>query len=99
MIGVAKPARVVDPKFRDWIRRQPCLVCTDVQRGGTECAHVRSRGAGGGDLRNCVPLCPRHHHELHFWGARTFQARYRITLKRMASTYWRRYCDAPTPAF
>src|SRR6266704_76396 len=60
--------KAVNVPYREWIRAFACLL-----RGldpahrcplgflGSECAHVKSRGAGGNDLGNCVPLCAFHH--------------------------------------
>lgn len=74
----SKPTRktfgkVEDRAYRDWIRMLPCLVfekvpgasCSfwSVSRPGVEVAHVRTRGAGGADRGNLVPLCPKHHDE------------------------------------
>lgn len=47
--------------------------------GEIEAAHVRSRGAGG-DRRDLVPLCSRHHRQQHDVGIETFQKIYALNL-------------------
>jgi hypothetical protein len=56
----------------------------EVCRGSVECAHVKSKGAGGDDRGNCVPLCSRHHRHQHDLGIYTFQRRYGIDLPAVA---------------
>lgn len=73
------------PELRDWIGCQFCVgrewvaghVCGySVARKQVECAHVRTRGAGHGDLFNVVPMCPALHDateagKRHAWERRT----------------------------
>lgn len=66
-----------DPAYADWIRQMVCLVCCGRP---AEAAHVRSRGAGGDDRGNLVPLCHQHHAEQHRIGIRSFADRYDINL-------------------
>lgn len=65
-----------DEAFRDFIRHQPCIVAGrpgHTCRGAVECAHLKSRGAGGTDRGgNCVSLCARAHGEQHAMGIQTF---------------------------
>src|SRR5437773_1390050 len=75
---LAKPRRTYLPAFREWIRGRYCLLhdmgilpanaCdgfTDAYgHVVTECAHVKSRGSGGDDPNNLIPLCGKHHR----WG-------------------------------
>ena len=70
-----------------WIRTHRCLVgdgCGII----THAHHVRSNtGAGTGyrpDDRWAVPLCPKHHAELHQKGAKTFEAKYCLNLRSCA---------------
>ena len=67
-----------------WIRTLPCLVpnCTAYP---SECAHVHSRGAGGDDIGNTVPLCTGHHAEQHSTGIVTFSDRYHLNLTYRAA--------------
>src|SRR6266550_7687589 len=59
-------------------------VCPVGDWGVIDAAHVKSRGAGGKDRANLVPLCHWHHMEQHDLGIRTFQCRYGIDLKVIA---------------
>lgn len=69
-----------DPELRAFVHQQPCLVASPACRGLIECAHVRSRGAGGKDWDNLVPLCTHHHREQHYLGRRSFEFRYKVRL-------------------
>lgn len=103
MIGVPKNPPIRDDAFREWIRAQPCHLgdrdpceCGGYQRVSnrhlaTECSHIKSRGAGGGDPANIVPQCGTHHKELHRIGRKTFERRYGVALAVEADDYWERY--------
>lgn len=93
---------------RAWIRTLPCFVCTGVQQhfGGderwrqvhpTEAAHVKSRGAGGADVGNTVPLCTAHHQNQHLKGMQSFCHTFGIDLKaeaeKLAAEYGRITAD------
>jgi hypothetical protein len=81
-----------DPAYCAWIRTHPCVAAGrgDWIDGGkpcagrVECAHVVSRGAGGPDVANTVPLCTRHHREQHTIGIRSFETRYGLNLEMKA---------------
>ena len=77
-------ANLRSPEYQAWIRLQFCSVKGGCD-GMTECAHVKSRGAGGADRGNCVPLCRRHHREQHTLGIQTFQYLYHIDLAAVAA--------------
>lgn len=76
-----------DGQYAARIRRLPCAV------GGTLCDtavhshHVRSVGAGGGES-DMVPLCWRHHDELHRIGRWTFAEKYGVDLRVLADRLW-----------
>ena len=83
----------VDEDYREWIRRRPCLAkqaggCW----GGTQCAHVKTKGSGGPDLGNLVPLCAAHHGEQHK-GIKTFQKKYGLDLADAARRLTEAYED------
>lgn len=68
-VAVPKPRRIREPEYRAWIAELPCLLQGKWSCDGsmdaafhlvTECAHVRGKGAGGGD-EQCIPLCAKHH--------------------------------------
>jgi hypothetical protein len=73
--------------YKHYIRDCGCLVC------GTHSDphHVKSRGAGGKDERNIVPLCRVHHTEGHTIGWKTFQKKYGLDLKTVAVELWDKY--------
>lgn len=62
--------------YLEFIRRRKCLVC---RKNHPDAHHVRSRGAGGSDY-DTVPLCRKHHTELHQIGQGTFQSHYNMNL-------------------
>lgn len=64
-------------------RTLPCCVCH--RPGPSDPAHVRSRGAGGKDRANVVPMCRFHHSEQGAIGIRTFQAKYGISMEAIAA--------------
>jgi hypothetical protein len=75
----------VDEAFRDWIRSLPCCLRGCITRTRVECAHVKTRGAGGEDVGNCVPLCRAHHEHQHLIGIKSFQAFHHVDLKDLAA--------------
>ena len=87
-----------DREYRTWIRRQVCAIpATDTWMPNfslgavMHVCHVRSRGAGGTDRANLVPMCATHHAEQHIMGIRTFEKRHSVNLKQMAAEYQVRY--------
>ena len=60
----------------------PCAACGKAPP--SDPAHVRSRGAGGLDHANVVPLCRKCHIEQGGAGIKTFQARHGIDMKAIA---------------
>lgn len=51
--------------------------------GTIQAAHVKSRGAGG-DRRELVALCWKHHGEQHAMGIASFQRLYDVDLRKVA---------------
>ena len=47
--------------FRKWVATQPCVITGKSTFGEIHAAHITSRGAGGDDFLNVIPL----HHEIH----------------------------------
>jgi hypothetical protein len=82
-------------EYQEWIRACPCLLedrwLTHSCFGHVECAHVTSRGAGGADVGNCVPLCTGAHAQQHLWGIKTFQHEWEVDLKATAAELAQRY--------
>lgn len=90
--GRARFAGRSDPAYRAWIRQQPCVLADHPVararggcRGVIEPCHVKSKGASGGDQANLYPGCSRHHEEQHQTGIRSFQTRYGINLRALAT--------------
>ena len=75
------------PERVTWLQAQPCAVCG---RTPSECAHVRSRGAGG-KAADILPLCGAHHHEQHVIGRRSFEALHKVDLRALADATEQRW--------
>lgn len=58
--------------------------CACGSKGQSDPAHLRSRGAGGRDRGNVVPLCRPCHDAQHTEGIRTFQRRRGLDLVAVA---------------
>lgn len=91
--NMAKIEKVIDWDYRNHIKEQPCL-CGSECFGGIDPHHVRTRGAGGRDKSNLVPLCRKHHTELHTIGRYTFEDKYKLgdlqmRAERLYETYTR----------
>lgn len=81
--------KTVDEDFRAWVRTRPCCVTGLL---GVHAAHVKSRGAGGADRENMVPLTPALHRELdHRLGRAEFEAKYKVNLATEAAVIWQTY--------
>lgn len=88
-----------NPDYLAWIRTLPCVIwgqdlallrprdwCSPIpgQRYGVEAAHVKTRGSGGNDVGNTVPLCPWHHDEQEGATA-AFNEKYKVDLAAIAA--------------
>lgn len=74
----------LSPKYKDddfEIRRKAHVIV----------AHVKSRGAGGEDHGNIVPMEWLVHEEQHRIGIRSFEKKYGIDLKQIAAELYARY--------
>jgi len=88
------PPKTRDRAYLDWIKTQPCAVGYTFGRGthcgyfpGRPCmepAHVKTKGSGGADRGNTVPLCPLHHDEQE-GDIEGFEATYGVNLKLEAA--------------
>lgn len=75
-----------DPDYLERVRGLPCWGCGLLgrdQRYRTEAAHVKSRGAGGPDRRNTLPLCTACHRLQHTVGWNDWTARYGVTVEQV----------------
>src|ERR1041385_2494011 len=81
-----KPARLKSRPYLGGVRRRPCL----IDHVTAEAHHTTSIGARGWDFR-AVPLCHRHHRELHRLGRTTFEDKHRVDIVeeilRLLETY------------
>ena len=79
----APPVRSED--YKRWIRSWPCLVC--ATRRQIEASHTGPHGLGqkAADT-SCVPLCKKHHAELH-QGVQDFQERHQIELANVIAMF------------
>lgn len=69
-----------------WVKRQPCIVTTGVCAGPIENAHIVTGGMGRkADADQIVPLCNRHHHNLHGLGRESFERLYLVSLAACAA--------------
>jgi len=57
-----KEKREQNPEYLDFIRRQPCCNCYQFPAVPH---HVETRGAGGNDTGNVIPLCVFCHNLAH----------------------------------
>ena len=86
--------------YRDWIKGQNCAVATYAVRKsdcGTrpnryriEAAHVETKGSGGYDRGNLLPLCPKHHDEQE-GHIDEFQEQYGMNLPELAKEFDQQY--------
>jgi hypothetical protein len=53
--------------------------------GPVQVCHVKTRGAGGNDLGNVLPMCAGAHDEQHCIGIPAFQKRWGINLAKIAA--------------
>lgn len=66
MMTLNKRKATKDPELLKQIRRLPCIICGFHL---SEIHHVRTRGAGfGDDPWNVIPVCRKHHTEIHKTG-------------------------------
>lgn len=69
-----------DPAYATWVRSGLCLIGDQCFGTGVDACHVKSRGAGGDDRGNLIPLCRSHHREQHQIGLRSFERKYGVDL-------------------
>lgn len=70
-----KPKTYRSEKYLAFVRTQPCCVCKNPY--GSQPHHTEKSGTSmkGTDL-SCIPLCERHHIEIHQTGEETFEQQY-----------------------
>lgn len=71
-----KKKRTEDKKLLKLIATKPCLICGLI---GVDAHHLITRGSGGPDKDwNLVPLCRKHHVEIHSIGMTKFGEEHHI---------------------
>ena len=106
---IPKPQRIRDPDYLAHIRTMECLLADRVDecdgftyrsRVTTEAAHVRGKGAGGGD-EQVIPLCGKHHRwgpdSLHKLNVAAFDKFWGISVKKIARALRREYLTGVKP--
>lgn len=87
-LAFPKPARRKDRVYLRFIRRQGCLVC----RRYAQAHHVHSGGVGTkGNDYDTVPLCFKHHPELHTMGQAAFEQKHDLNLERSVMAFREQY--------
>jgi hypothetical protein len=66
--------------------------------GDVQLCHLTSRGAGGYDQANIVPMCAGAHDEQHRIGIPAFEKRHGINLRAEAAYLWARYAMGRAPS-
>lgn len=79
-----------DKKYIEWIKTWSCYIC-GVQGKHVDPSHIKTRGSGGGDLNNVLPMCRSCHYrferlskeqkEKYYEPARTFTNMYQMGVK------------------
>lgn len=84
-----------DDRYLEYVASMDCLACH--KNGLSDPAHVKSRGAGGRDRGNTVPLCRAHHTEQHTIGIKSFELQYNLSLKTEAKRIGKAYVALEVP--
>lgn len=82
-----KKYRFQDTKALEDCKLKPCLITDCTAKADPH--HIVSRKAGGHDLEwNLMPLCRKHHTEVHKIGLVTFSKKYNEIEKWLLSNDW-----------
>ena len=86
VLAYPKPVRLQDKIYLAWVRRQPCVACG----AASQAHHSKTKGARGSDYR-ALPMCFKHHEELHRRGKAFMEIEYRVDIReeliRLLETY------------
>jgi hypothetical protein len=64
-------------KLENYKSDEPCIACNESRDGYVCFHHLNSRGSGGSDNEwNLMPLCSKHHTEIHKIGLLKFISKY-----------------------
>ena len=83
-----KTIREINTDYLEYIRSLPCLICN--KQPPSHPHHTKTRGSGGSDLTT-IPLCFKHHREVHIIGKKTFQKKYDIVFNEVIRGLNERY--------
>lgn len=87
LMKYAKNKRIVDRALLDSYHEVKCLVCNVSH--GTCAHHIKTKKSGGHDMEfNLVPLCVRHHLEIHQHGTEHFAQKYSLFMKFLIQNNW-----------
>jgi hypothetical protein len=78
----------INNEYRNHIRDFPCCVLKDCF-GIVHAHHVTTKGAEGKDEANLVPLCAKHHSEIHLMGRNSFKEKYFLNLEDLADRLYK----------
>lgn len=104
MTFIHKNKRVEDPDYRDLISKEPCCCCHPLYykkprafpryaQGGIA-HHYGRTGKGMGqkcDDREVLPICLKHHNEVHAKGKTATQKKYNVDFCKVGKVYRRLY--------
>lgn len=82
--------RVINKALLSAYRQLNCIACLPVKNNNDTVAHhIKSRGAGGDDISsNLMPLCVKHHAEVHTYGLSIFSNKYSIVKMFLENNGW-----------
>lgn len=73
---MTKKKRIENKELLESYRVMPCAV-KEQCFGPVAGHHIKSRGSGGDDIElNLLPLCQKHHSEVHQIGSYTMECKY-----------------------
>ncbi len=95
-MGIREPSRINCPGHLKFVRGFKCAAWASGEHecsGKMEAHHVRENLSGGMGIKpddsEAVPLCSAAHSELHNSGAKTFEAKYKVDLSKIAADLWK----------
>jgi hypothetical protein len=92
-LGLRQAPQLRSDAHLRWIRGHNCsCMGSGGCDGKIEAAHVRSGTDGGMGVkpsdRYAIPLCGGHHREQHQIGEAPFEARHKISMRKIADALW-----------
>ena len=92
-----KPER--DPEYLKQLAQEPCCICYPIvcvprYKPGGMAHHYGKKGKGKGQKCSdyqTVPICLKHHNEVHWKGNKFIQEKYGIDFEKISSYYRDKY--------